>query len=57
MNKKTLYNWVSEKRIPYVKMGNTLRFDIKEIEDWINKNRVKPHLVWDKYRRNYGKIH
>jgi excisionase family DNA binding protein len=30
--KGTLYNWVYLRRIPYVKLGRSLRFDINEID-------------------------
>ena len=30
--KTTLYNWVNQRRLPYVKLGRSLRFDLVEIE-------------------------
>lgn len=30
--KATLYNWVYQNRLPYVKLGRSLRFDVVEIE-------------------------
>ncbi len=30
--KATLYNWVSQGKLPYVKLGRSLRFDVLEIE-------------------------
>lgn len=38
----TLYSWVSQKRIPYIKCGRLTRFDIKKIEQWIEKHSVDP---------------
>jgi excisionase family DNA binding protein len=32
--KSTLYNWVSQGRLPYVKLGRSLRFDVVEIEEF-----------------------
>ncbi len=32
--KATLYNWVSQGRLPYVKLGRSLRFDVLEIEQY-----------------------
>ena len=33
--KRTLYEWVNQRRIPYYKMGGTLlRFRVDEIEGW-----------------------
>jgi excisionase family DNA binding protein len=34
---KTLYTWVSQKRLPHLKLGNRLRFRQKEIEKWLNR--------------------
>lgn len=31
--KATLYNWVNQGRLPYVKLGRSLRFDILQIEE------------------------
>ena len=30
--KATLYNWVNQGRLPYVKLGRLLRFDLVEVE-------------------------
>lgn len=37
---------VSEQRLPYVKVGKFVRFDIVELESWIDDRRVEV-----KYRR------
>jgi len=37
----TLYGWVNQRRIPYVKVGRLVRFDPQDIEAWIEKNKVK----------------
>ena len=31
--KATLYNWVNQGRLPYVKLGRSLRFDVLQIEE------------------------
>jgi excisionase family DNA binding protein len=31
--KATLYNWVNQARLPYVKLGRSLRFDLVQIEE------------------------
>lgn len=41
LTKGTLYVWVCHKRIPYLKLGKRLRFDIIEINDWLKDKRVK----------------
>lgn len=37
----TLYTWVSQKRIPYVKCGRLTKFDLREIDKWIAENTVE----------------
>ena len=39
--KSTLYRWVHMKKIPYVKMGNLLKFKEKEILDFIEQKSRK----------------
>ncbi len=36
----TLYTWTHQKKIPHLKMGRSVRFDLREIEEWIKKRRV-----------------
>ncbi|MEI8390256.1 MAG: helix-turn-helix domain-containing protein [bacterium] len=38
MKVPTLYRWVHERKIPFVKMGNKLRFKENEILDFIEQN-------------------
>jgi len=39
---KTIYRWVKDRRIPFVKMpGNDIRFDKQKIENWIENRTVK----------------
>ncbi|MDZ4733090.1 MAG: helix-turn-helix domain-containing protein [Nitrospirota bacterium] len=37
----TLYTMVSQRRIPYVKMGRLTKFDRDEIDKWITSHSVK----------------
>lgn len=37
---KTVYAWASQRKIPCVKIGGTVRFDPKEIEQWLQMCRV-----------------
>jgi excisionase family DNA binding protein len=41
ISKHALYQKVSQKRIPFVKIGR-LKFDIREIEKWIKDHSVEP---------------
>lgn len=36
----TLYVWVCYKKIPHVKMGKLVKFDLQEIENWLKTKRV-----------------
>ncbi len=41
VTKRTLYSWTFAKKIPYIKMGRLVKFDLKELEGWIKERRVK----------------
>ena len=43
ITKNTLYSWVSQQRIPYVKMGRLVKFDRTDLDAWIESNKVRPH--------------
>ena len=36
----TVYSWVSQRKIPFVKLGRRTEFDIKDLENWIEKNKT-----------------
>lgn len=38
----TLYTMVSQRRIPFVKVGRLTKFDLGLLEAWIKKNTVMP---------------
>ena len=37
----TLYSWVNQRRIPFVKLGRRVKFDLKDLEDWIEHHKVR----------------
>lgn len=37
----TLYGWVYLRRIPYVKVGRALRFEVAELQKFIQANRFQ----------------
>ena len=37
----TLYSWVSQRRIPFVKCGRLTRFDLQRIDEWIEESSVE----------------
>ena len=34
----TIYSWIHQKRIPYIKIGRNPRFNMKDISDWLEKH-------------------
>jgi len=38
----TLYTMVSQRRIPYVKVGRLTKFRVDLLDDWIKQNTVMP---------------
>jgi excisionase family DNA binding protein len=38
----TLYQWVSQKKIPYYKLGRLVKFDLNELDKFIEKTKVNP---------------
>jgi excisionase family DNA binding protein len=38
----TLYGWVYQRRIPFVKVGRALRFDRADLDRFIETNRIRP---------------
>lgn len=38
LSKNTIYSWVSQRRIPFVKCGRLTKFDLKRIDSWIEEN-------------------
>lgn len=41
--KKSVYKFVAERRLPFVKLGRLLRFDLEDIKAWVQKNKVLPN--------------
>jgi excisionase family DNA binding protein len=38
----TLYSWIWQKRVPYVKLGRAVRFDLADLDRLIQLRRVEP---------------
>lgn len=38
----TLYGWVWQKKIPYIKVGRRVRFDISDLQRFLESNRCLP---------------
>ena len=41
----TLYGWVWQRRIPFIKVGRAVRFDLADLEAFIEQNRVRPGIT------------
>jgi excisionase family DNA binding protein len=39
--KGTIYIWVCHKKIPYLKVGKLVKFDLVEVEEWLKDKRIK----------------
>ncbi len=40
LSTSTIYSWVSQRRIPFVKCGRLTKFDLERINDWIEESSV-----------------
>jgi len=38
----TIYTMVSQRRIPYIKVGRLVKFDQAMLDGWLKKNTVMP---------------
>ena len=54
VKEKTVYAWVSQRRIPCVKINRAIRFDERELEQWLQTCHVQigPTCVPTTSRRN-----
>jgi excisionase family DNA binding protein len=41
----TLYVWVCKRKLPYIKMGRLVKFDLRKIETWVEEREIKPIRV------------
>lgn len=41
LKKPTIYQYVSLKKIPYIKLGNRVFFNPAKIDDWVEKKSVE----------------
>ena len=42
VKEKTIYSWVGKGLIPYLKFNGVLRFNLVEIEQWVERSRMMP---------------
>jgi len=41
ISKDTIYKWVIQRKIPFVKCGRLTKFDLQKIEKWIEENSIE----------------
>ncbi len=41
LSPSTIYSWVSQRRIPFVKCGRLTKFDLEKIDEWIEESSVE----------------
>lgn len=41
--KGTIYNWVHLKRVPYIKIGGRVKFDLNDIDQIVERLKIAPH--------------
>lgn len=42
ISKLTVYDWISQRKIEYVKIGRLVKFDQRILDKWIDQHTVKP---------------
>jgi len=42
ISKVTLRTWTSQKKIPYCKVGRSVRFNFVRLQEWLNQREMKP---------------
>ena len=38
----TLRAWTSQKKIPYYKIGRSVRFNLMKLQEWLNQREIRP---------------
>ena len=41
ISRGTVYVWVCHKKIPYLKVGRLVKFDLRRIEKWLEEKSVE----------------
>ena len=42
IKKDTIYKWVARKKMPAHKVGRLLKFQIKEVDQWVREGKAAP---------------
>jgi excisionase family DNA binding protein len=43
MKERTVREWIAKRIVPYHKIGKLVRFNLKEIQEWLQRHRVEAH--------------
>jgi excisionase family DNA binding protein len=49
IHERTLDNWVSMHKIPFIKLGGRstpVKFRLSQVEEWLRTKEVKPDKIW-----------
>ena len=38
----TIYEWVAQERVPHIRLGRALRFDLNRLKRWVAERAVEP---------------
>lgn len=38
---KTVYSWVNQRKLPHIKVGRLVKFDVADIDAWIAERKVE----------------
>jgi excisionase family DNA binding protein len=47
VKRSTLYQWVSLGQIPAIRLNGALRFDPKEISEWLESCKISPNTSYN----------
>lgn len=39
---KTVYKWISERRLPFIKLGSLVRFQLADLRNFVERSVIKP---------------
>lgn len=54
LSRLTLYEWVSKRKIEYIKIGRLVKFSQRTLDSWIDSHTVKARLAPLKVRATHG---
>lgn len=49
ISRHTIYNWTSTRSLPFYKLGGAVRFRRKDIEAWLETQKVEQHRIKEGY--------